>query len=201
MKREEAKYPYNNYYIYKVYHNKEKRNYAILIPKDKNMKRKTIAYSRYLMSVKLKRFLLNSEEVDHIDDNKTNDIIENLQILTKTENLNKQKDKSTRKYVKLKCPNCGKVFELPKNQSYLQKTNCTYNCCSRNCKDAMMRKTNNNKNKELVSSILKTIFIKEFNKFLFNENLNYLHNEYDWENSPEFSYMDIDENSNYSKYK
>ena len=44
MVREEAKYPYNDYYLYKVFYKKEKRNYAVLIPKDKTsgLKRHTI---------------------------------------------------------------------------------------------------------------------------------------------------------------
>ena len=36
MKREDAKYPYNEYYIYKIFHSKEKRFYALLIHKYDN---------------------------------------------------------------------------------------------------------------------------------------------------------------------
>ena len=48
--------------------------------------RKTTAYARYLMSVKLGRYLTADEEVDHIDEHKTNDTIDNLQILSGTAN-------------------------------------------------------------------------------------------------------------------
>ena len=59
-----AEYPYNDYKIYKVFHNKEKRNYAILVPLDNsNKKRTTISYARYLMSVKEGR-ILNSWELN-----------------------------------------------------------------------------------------------------------------------------------------
>lgn len=51
--------------------------------------RTTISYARYLMSVKLNRFLDRNEEVDHIDNDKTNDSIENLQILSSKENKEK----------------------------------------------------------------------------------------------------------------
>ena len=41
---------------------------------------------RYLLAVKLGRYLTDEEQVDHIDDDKTNDNIDNLQILTVKEN-------------------------------------------------------------------------------------------------------------------
>lgn len=52
--------------------------------------RTLISYARYLMSVKLGYILSDEYEVDHIDDDKTNDDINNLQILTKEQNRLKQ---------------------------------------------------------------------------------------------------------------
>lgn len=49
---------------------------------DKNKKKIFISYSRYLMCVKEGRILSKNEEVDHIDNNKTNDDPSNLQIIT-----------------------------------------------------------------------------------------------------------------------
>lgn len=51
--------------------------------------RKTYAYAKYLMSVNMQRVLSKEEQVDHIDSNKLNDKIENLQILSITENIRK----------------------------------------------------------------------------------------------------------------
>lgn len=48
--------------------------------------RTTISYARYLMCVKLGYILGDEYEVDHIDDDKTNDDINNLQVLTKEQN-------------------------------------------------------------------------------------------------------------------
>lgn len=50
---------------------------------------KTKHFSRYKMEKKLGRELLTEEEVDHKDDDITNDDIDNLQILTKAENMKK----------------------------------------------------------------------------------------------------------------
>lgn len=87
-----AEYPYNNFYIYIVFHKKEGRRFAVLYPADKSsgLKRTTISYARYLMSVKEGRVLEEYEEVDHIDNDKTNDEISNLQILTRSENVRKE---------------------------------------------------------------------------------------------------------------
>lgn len=52
--------------------------------------RTTISYARYLMGVKLGYEVPDHLEVDHIDDDKTNDDINNLQLLTQEENKLKE---------------------------------------------------------------------------------------------------------------
>lgn len=52
-------------------------------------KLKTISYPKALMEIKLKRRLLDNETVDHIDEDKTNNDIDNLQVLTRRENIEK----------------------------------------------------------------------------------------------------------------
>lgn len=49
----------------------------------------TTSYARYRMSVKLKRYLNHNEHVDHIDEDRTNDSDDNIQILTQSENNKK----------------------------------------------------------------------------------------------------------------
>lgn len=89
MKRVSAEFPYDDYWLYIVYHSSENRRMANLILQSDITKRKTVSYARYLMSVHLKRFLTSQEEVDHVDNDKTNDNITNLQILTKEQNREK----------------------------------------------------------------------------------------------------------------
>ena len=134
MKRIQAEYPYDDYYLYKVHHKKENRNYAILIPIDenKNLHRTTLSYARYLMSVKLQRFLLPEEQIDHIDNDKTNDSIENLQILTKKQNNVKEALRHNKKVLVYKCPNCGKIFYREYKNRNVYKNYKTI-CCSRRC--------------------------------------------------------------------
>ena len=49
--------------------------------------RTSTQYARYLLAVKLGRFLNDDEQVDHKDNDKTNDALGNLQILSKQENI------------------------------------------------------------------------------------------------------------------
>lgn len=131
MKRVIAQYPYNEYYLYIVFHKKEGRRYANLVPIDKSsgLKRKTISYARYLMSVHEKRILNPEEHVDHKDNDKSNDDIANLQLLSLKENNAKEGKRRGKKMVTLQCPNCNKVFEREKRQTHLQKGGHYTGCC------------------------------------------------------------------------
>lgn len=88
LKRKQAEYPYNNYWLYIILHKNENRYMANLIHKT-NKTRTTLAYAKYLMSVHLKRILDRIEQVDHIDDDKLNDKLENFQILSLQDNMKK----------------------------------------------------------------------------------------------------------------
>lgn len=128
-----AEFPYNNYYIYKIHHKKENRNYAVLISVENPKQRTTISYARYLMSIKLGRFLEKWEQVDHIDNDKTNDTIENLQILTTRENNVKQGKYKGTQMVLLKCPVCMIEFSKPKRKTTIFTHHTKFTCCSREC--------------------------------------------------------------------
>ena len=112
--------------------NKEPRRNVILF--NSKSDRSTISYARYLMSVKLGRFLNKDEYVDHINGDKLDDRVENYQIVSCKDNNIKSKiqTKSSEMYVKLSCGVCGNIFEKPRNKTHLiipKKS--TY--CSRHC--------------------------------------------------------------------
>jgi len=92
--------------------------------------RSSTQYARYLVAVKLGRFLNTKEHVDHIDNDKTNDDISNLQILSLHENNIK-----THKLpdVELKCPMCNKEFTRTKTQLRGRLHKLDKICCSRSC--------------------------------------------------------------------
>lgn len=92
--------------------------------------RTTMSYARYLMCCKLQRLLGADEEVDHIDNNKLNDDLSNLQILTPAEN--RLKGRQRQEMVTLTCPYCGVDFTRPKRQTHLTKGG-AQTFCSRSC--------------------------------------------------------------------
>ena len=78
-----------------------------------------INFAKYIASVRLGRYLKENEQADHIDGSNNHDTMYNIDVLTKNENILKEHfgmEGSTfgYKYIILKCPNCGKIFERNK---------------------------------------------------------------------------------------
>lgn len=103
-------------------------------------KKTTVSYARYLLSCLFKRFLNKEEQVDHIDGDKTNDNIENLQILSGSANVRKHIIQTNRghKIAVMECPTCKTVFERAYNKTHFQKKG-HYSACSRDCSYAVLK--------------------------------------------------------------
>ena len=79
-----------------------------------NGKKTTKMYARYLMEQHLGRELSPEESVDHIDEDFTNDSIENLQVLSLAENSRKSNYlRRPAEYWTFNCPWCQKEFTKP----------------------------------------------------------------------------------------
>lgn len=147
MKRIAAEHPFSDYWLYKVWHEKEGRYQANLVLISDTSKRTTISYARYLMSVKLGRLLNKNEHVDHVNNIKSDDSIENLQILSPEENKKKQENhyrQHNKIMLDLVCPCCGEKFQCSaRNYRYRTKLGKTNFHCSRSCAVKMQYKNNN----------------------------------------------------------
>jgi hypothetical protein len=96
---------------YGPYINRENRRIILLIFPDR--KRKTISYARYLMECHLNRYLLETEDVHHIDENKLNDVIENFEIIEHQDHCQEHSIKYNHdKNIKVTCIICNKEFYL-----------------------------------------------------------------------------------------
>jgi len=104
--------------------NKEDRKHVLLYNTQKD--RTTISYARYLLSCNLRRFLLAEEHVDHINNDKTDDRIDNLQVLSQRDN-NTKSARGTKMY-DFTCSKCGSIFKL-RHKNLLG----TRKFCSREC--------------------------------------------------------------------
>ncbi len=105
--------------------NSENRKHICLVNNESD--RTTTSYARYLLSVHLGRFLESHEHVDHIDNDKTNDVVTNLQILSQL--ANNRKSSKGRTMVDLICPICDASFSRLANK-VSHKNN---PCCSKQC--------------------------------------------------------------------
>lgn len=121
---------FDEYKIYGPYGSRRKM--VALVSADH---RTTMSYARYLMCLHLERELTDQEEVDHIDDDCTNDIIENLQTLTPEQNREKQNRlRRAKSLVTLTCPQCDQEFTRPRRYTKLRNPNLKgISCCSRRC--------------------------------------------------------------------
>jgi hypothetical protein len=84
------------------------------------------------MCQKENRILEDWEEVDHIDDNTMNDNIDNLQILTRTENERKKKIGIS--CVELVCLFCKRKYLKESRQVKATSKYCSKNCFHRSMK-------------------------------------------------------------------
>lgn len=125
-------HPYTDKYDRAYLVNSQNRN-SVCLYNTKNKERHTTSYARYLLANKLGRRLLPSEDADHIDNDGTNDVVENLQLLTRSENCKKYISYVGRLMVEYSCPVCDKVFSVRRGQSHLVKSDKKAVACSRKC--------------------------------------------------------------------
>jgi hypothetical protein len=135
MAKIELDYPFKNDYKAGYLNiNKEPRRVLLLVRNDGS--KTSLSYARYLVSCKLNRYLNIDEHVDHIDNDKLNDVIDNLQILSPYENNKKMLLHNNIKLaddISLICPVCEKEFKRPSRNIKHKLEKGKTPCCSRVC--------------------------------------------------------------------
>jgi hypothetical protein len=119
--------------IYGPYINNKSRSFIIRVS---NNTKTTQSYPRYLLEQHLNRKLSPDEIVDHINNDFTDNRIENLQILTLKENSIKEmlRPERARKLYTFICPNCNKeTTKWLNNVKSNHKKGKTGPFCSRKC--------------------------------------------------------------------
>ena len=105
--------------------NKEPRRVATL--RKANGEMTSMSYAKYLYTSHYNCTVEDGDQVDHINGDKMDDRIENLQVISKKYNI--VKDKKIKEKIECTCPVCGTKFLFEKrNLSTHQNP-----CCSRRC--------------------------------------------------------------------
>ena len=118
--------------------NKEPRRVATLRKPDGTMT--SMSYAKYLYTSHYNCFVADGDQVDHINGDKMDDRIENLQVIS--QKYNNKKDRPGQERVECICPICGtKFLFLKRNLPFHPNP-----CCSRKCggiKSHWKNKSNN----------------------------------------------------------
>lgn len=137
MKIEVSDYFKKDYRSAYLFVNNNGRNCVELVhnnsTKSKPIKR-FITYAKYLWISEHKQEVPFGYEIDHINGDGKDDRIENLQLLTKAENIKKEWKEQKRlglEVVDLVCPICGKTFT--KRMALVYRISSQPVCCSRSC--------------------------------------------------------------------
>ena len=108
-----------------LWSNKEPRRNVTL--KYNDGKITLMSYAKYLYTSYYSVDINDGEEVDHINKDKTDDRIENLQVISRK--LNKNKRKMIKELIECECPVCHQKFLFEKRNLSTHPNP----CCSRRC--------------------------------------------------------------------
>lgn len=143
--------------------------YAYVPEHPKCTKNGYVLMHRIIMENHLGRVLNTNEVVHHKNGNKKDNDISNLELLTNEEHSKLHGNLHGRKYVKLKCPFCGKIFDIPKNHSFLQrKTKCTF--CSKSCSAKFYREEQLHGLTIRMKNAISENLLSEYIKYNFEDN-------------------------------
>ena len=138
----DSTFPFENFNCYKVFH-KGMGRWQVCLHDPKSGKRRTILLSKFVLSCSLGRILGPDEQVDHKDQDKTNDVLSNLEIVTSRENNRRYRAANPKVMFSHICPMCGAAFQREKQRSYsFMLTGKTPNC-SKRCGYKALRKDRN----------------------------------------------------------
>lgn len=126
MKQEISEY-YKNKGYDKLYVNVNKEPRRVATIRKPNKETHSMSYAKYIYTSYYKCDVPEGDQVDHINGDKMDDRIENLQVISRK--YNNIKDKPTKEMVELICPVCGTKFLLDKRNIPFRNNP----CCSRRC--------------------------------------------------------------------
>jgi len=92
-------------------------------------------------------------EIHHKDENKHNNNIDNLELMSGEEHRRKHYSKKGRTVVLLKCPVCQLIFKKNISDTFMSKKG-TYSCCSRSCSGTFSNYKEDKKKKGIKENVI-----------------------------------------------
>lgn len=112
--------------------------YAVVPEHPKCTKNGYVLEHRIVMENYLGRILDDEEIIHHLNEDRKDNRIENLELCLHKYHVSSHRKQHGKKMVKLKCPECKKIFYRRLGQTFIQKGG-TYTCCSRSCSGKLRR--------------------------------------------------------------
>jgi hypothetical protein len=107
-------------------------NYCVVRDHPKSTKNDYVLEHRVVVENSIGRMLKENEVVHHINEDKKDNRLENLQIMTRSEHASHHAPKG-RAMVKLICPECELQFERERRQTHIVKPKQKRTFCCRSC--------------------------------------------------------------------
>jgi len=136
--------------------------YAVVPEHPNRTKNNYVLAHRIVMENHLGRVLNANEIVHHINEDKKDNRVENLQLMTASEHASLHQNEKGKTMLELKCPNCKKVFYREKRQTHIVKKS-RFTCCSSQCRGKFSTLIQYQGTTHQVESAISENILREFN--------------------------------------
>lgn len=142
-------------------------NYAVVKDHPNATKYGYVLHHRIVVENHLGRLLNRDEIVHHLNHDKLDNRIDNLEILNAVKHSEEHGRQKRRLCLELKCPGCNQTFERFKSLTHLQKK-ARFTSCSRKCRGKISRDLAlGRRTAELESAISENI-VREYRKYSYD---------------------------------